>query len=222
MLSTMTGDMEFDRHAEREEMIAAQIAGRGLRSPRLLGAIRSVPREAFVPPELSPYAYEDRPLPIGFGQTISQPYIVALMADALCLMPSDRVLEIGTGSGYGAAVLSRLASEVYTVERIAELAAIASDRLRRLGFGNVTVRTGDGALGWPEHAPYEAILVTAAGRRVPQALLDQLVPEGRLVMPVGSHSELQELVRIVHTPGRGFERENLGDVAFVPLVSEHA
>jgi protein-L-isoaspartate(D-aspartate) O-methyltransferase len=218
----MTGEMELDRYPEREEMIAAQIAGRGLRSPRLLEAIRSVPREAFVPPELSLYAYEDHPLPIGFGQTISQPYIVALMADALYLEPSDRVLEIGTGSGYGAAVLSRLASEVYTVERIAELAASASDRLRRLGFGNVTVRTGDGALGWPEHAPYDAILVTAAARRVPRALLDQLVPEGRLVMPVGSHSELQELVRIVHTSEKGFERENLGDVAFVPLVSEHA
>jgi len=212
--------MDSDRRAEREEMIASQIAGRGLSSPRVLAAMRAVPREAFVPPDLSPYAYEDRPLPIGFGQTISQPYIVALMADALRLEPSDRVLEIGTGSGYGAAVLSRLASQVYTIEHIAELAATASARLRRLGFDNVTVRTGDGALGWPESAPFDAILVAAAGRRVPGALLDQLVLEGRLVMPVGVHGEFQELVRVVHTPAGEFQRENLGEVAFVPLVSE--
>jgi protein-L-isoaspartate(D-aspartate) O-methyltransferase len=212
--------MHSDRQAEREEMVASQIAGRGLTSPRVLEAMRTVPREAFVPPDLAPYAYEDRPLPIGFGQTISQPYVVALMADALCLQPSDRVLEIGTGSGYGAAVLSRLARQVYTIERIPELAATASARLQRLGFANVTVRNGDGALGWPEHAPYDAILVAAAGRRVPRPLLDQLVLEGRLVMPVGCHGEFQELVRMVHTGTGEFRSEDLGEVAFVPLVSE--
>jgi protein-L-isoaspartate(D-aspartate) O-methyltransferase len=212
--------MEPNRGVERERMVENQIAARGLSSDRVLEAMRSVPREAFVPPELSPYAYEDRPLPIGFGQTISQPYIVALMAEALGLAPGDRVLEVGTGSGYGAAVLSRLAREVHTIERIPELAALASERLRHLGFANVFVRTGDGAAGCPEHAPYDAILVTAAGPRVPKALLDQLTPQGRLVMPVGEPGESQELVRMTRRPNGRFSTESLGDVAFVPLITE--
>jgi protein-L-isoaspartate(D-aspartate) O-methyltransferase len=212
--------MESNRRVERDGMVDDQIAARGVSSVRVLEAMRSVPREAFVPPQLSPYAYEDRPLPIGYGQTISQPYMVALMAEALGLTPDDRVLEVGTGSGYGAAVLSRLAREVRTIERIPELAALATDRLRRLGFDNVVVRTGDGAAGCPEHAPYDAILVTAAARRAPEALLNQLTPQGRLVMPIGEPGGNQELVRMTRRPNGRFRTENLGDVAFVPLVTD--
>ena len=159
---------------ERDRMVAGEIAARGVEDPLVLEAMRAVPREDFVPAALAEYAYEDGPLPIGHGQTISQPYIVAVMTAAARVRPGDRVLEIGTGSGYGAAVLSEIAGEVYTVERIEGLADSARDRLAALGYGNVHVRCGDGTLGWAEHAPYDAIIVTAGGPTVPRALLDQL------------------------------------------------
>jgi protein-L-isoaspartate(D-aspartate) O-methyltransferase len=204
--------------AEREQMIRKQIAARGLRDPRLLDAFRAIPREAFLAPELAEFAYQDSPLPIEQGQTISQPYIVALMAEALALSPGDRVLEIGTGSGYAAAVLSQLAGTVYTVERHAELAALATRRLEQLGLKNVSVLHGDGSLGWPEHAPYDAIVVAAGGPGVPPALLAQLAAGGRLVMPVGEGRELQKLVRITRQSDGSFASEDLGDVRFVPLI----
>ena len=176
---------------ERDRMVAEQIAARGLDDVLVLDAMRAVPREDFVPGDLAEFAYEDGPLPIGHAQTISQPYIVAVMTAAARVRPGDRVLEIGTGSGYGAAVLSKIAGEVYTVERIEALADSARDRLAALGYGNVHVRCDDGTLGWAEHAPYDAIVVTAGGPTVPRALLDQLKPGGRLVMPLGSEPRAQ-------------------------------
>ena len=201
-------------------MVAEQIAARGVRSPTVLDAMGDVPRETFLPADLADLAYHDRPLPIGAGQTISQPYIVALMTEVLALSGSDRVLEVGTGSGYAAAVLSRIAAEVYTVERIAELAASATAALARLGYRNVTVLHGDGSLGWPEHAPYDAISVTAGGQQVPQALLAQLAVGGRLVMPVGANLDSQSLLRIIRNTEDDFERQALVDVRFVPLIGK--
>jgi protein-L-isoaspartate(D-aspartate) O-methyltransferase len=202
----------------RDRMVDVHIAGRGIRDARVLAAFRSVPREDFVPTESAQLAYADMPLPIGGGQTISQPFIVALTVSALGLRGGERVLEIGTGSGYAAAILSRLAKEVFTVERLAPLAEQARERLRRLGYGNVQVLCGDGTLGWPEHAPYDAIAVAAGGPEVPKALLEQLAPGGRLVIPVGETT--QELVRIVREEDGGFRRESLGEVRFVPLIGE--
>ena len=203
---------------DRERTVATQIEARGITDPLVLEAMRVVPRERFVPPYLAVFAYDDGPLPIGKGQTISQPYIVAAMTQAVRIKPGERVLEIGTGSGYGAAVLSRIAGEVYTVERIGELAATARGRLAALGYDNVHVREGDGSLGWPERAPYEAILVTAGGPRVPEALLDQLAVGGRLIMPVGTDLHGQRLVRVTRTDAHEYEHENLEYVAFVPLI----
>lgn len=207
-----------DAESDRERMVQSHLAARGIRDPEVLDAFRSVPREAFLPAELQEFAYRDAPLPIEQGQTISQPYIVALMTEALALAPGDRVLEIGTGSGYAAAILGRIAREVYTVERHAELARLAERRLEALELKNVRVHCGDGSLGWPEHAPYDAIVVAAGGPGVPRALLDQLAPGGRLVMPVGEGRELQKLVRITHALEGGFASEDLGDVRFVPLI----
>lgn len=203
-------------------MVEAQIARRGIRTPATLEAFRSVPREAFVPEELSEFAYEDSPLPIGSDQTISQPYIVALTIEALGLRGGERVLEVGTGSGYAAAVLGRLAGEVYTVERREELASVARERLERLGFANVHVRCGDGTLGWPEHAPYEAIAVAAGGPKVPMALREQLRIGGRLVIPVHrpAGGESQVLVRVTRKSETEFEEEELTPVHFVPLIGE--
>jgi protein-L-isoaspartate(D-aspartate) O-methyltransferase len=201
----------------RERMVRDQVAARGVRDPAVLHALRAVPREAFLPPELEEFAYDDTPLPIAAGQTISQPYIVALMAEALALGPGDRVLEVGTGSGYAAAVLGRMAREVFTIERHADLAETAAARLRRLGFANVHVRAGDGTLGWPEAAPFDAIVVAAGGPRVPPALVEQLAPGGRLVIPVGEARE-QRLVRLVKRPDGTCAREELGGVRFVPLI----
>lgn len=193
------------------------IAGRGLRDERVLDAMRSVPRHRFVEDYSDRTAYEDHPLPIGEGQTISQPYMVALMAEAATLQPEDRVLEIGTGSGYGAAVLARLAREVWSIERIDTLAADAARRLAELGVTNVHVVHGDGTLGWPKAAPYDAIVVTAAsGEDVPPALLEQLAEGGRLVIPVGSTGR-QSLLRIVRHGDR-YNEQDLGGVAFVPLL----
>jgi len=208
----------LDLSAERERMVRTQIAARGIRNRAVLEAMRSVPREAFLPAGLEEFAYTDSPLPIERGQTISQPYIVALMAAALQLGPGDRVLEIGTGSGYAAAVLGRIAREVYTVERHEELASLAAARLAELGFANVWVRHGDGTLGWGEHAPYDAIVVAAGGPTVPESLLAQLAPGGRLVIPVGEGRGLQQLLRVTREDDGSFRREELGGVRFVPLI----
>lgn len=187
---------------------------------RVMDAMAGVPREVFVPRSCRRLAYSDGPLPIGMGQTISQPYMVAWMAEALELVPRDRVLEVGTGSGYSAALLSRLGSAVYTVERHASLAHGARTVLERLGYDNVRVRHGDGSIGWPEHAPFDAIAVAAGGPDVPGALRDQLAPEGRLVMPVGPVAGRQVLVRERRGAAGRFSREQLGPVRFVPLVGE--
>ena len=204
----------------RERMVREQIAGRGILSGPLLDAFRHVPREVFVAPELGHQAYEDHPLPIEAGQTISQPYIVALMIDAAGIKPGDRVLEVGAGSGYAAAVMSRIADEVIAIERKPELAAVASKRVERLGYGNVTIVEGDGTRGCPDRAPYDAILAAASGSHVPQPLVDQLVDSGRLVMPVGSQAWAQKLVKLTRLADGTTERENLGDVRFVPLIGE--
>ena len=203
---------------DRERMVASQIEARGITDPLVLDAMRTVPRERFVPASLARFAHDDGPLPIGHGQTISQPYIVAVMTQAAGLKPGARALEIGTGSGYGAAVLARIAGEVYTVERVGALADEARTRLATLGYGNVHVMEGDGSLGWAEHAPYDAIVVTAGGPRVPKALLDQLAVGGRLVMPVGGATRHQRLVRVTRTDVHEYEYEDLEEVAFVPLI----
>ena len=207
--------IDFD--TARQAMVERQIAGRGLRDERVLEAMRTVPREEFVPEPLADLAHDDTPLPIGEEQTISQPYVVALMAEALELRPEDRVLEIGAGSGYAAAVLARLAGEVWAVERHASLAREAAERLARLGIQNVHVIQGDGTLGLPEHAPYDAIVVAAGGPDVPPALLDQLAEGGRLVIPIGPEPRMQELVRVRRQDGHTV-REDLGPVRFVPLI----
>jgi protein-L-isoaspartate(D-aspartate) O-methyltransferase len=199
-------------------MINLHLRGRGIRDPAVIAAMRQVPRETFVAEGLRDAAYEDYPLPIDGGQTISQPYIVAYMAEALELSVNDRVLEIGTGSGYAAAVLSRMVANVYSVERLGELALSASQRLTKLGYTNVQVFEGDGTLGWSEHAPYNAIVVTAGAPEVPQPLLDQLAVQGRLVIPVGPTPYLQVLVRIRRLGENEYRREELCDVRFVPLI----
>jgi protein-L-isoaspartate(D-aspartate) O-methyltransferase len=201
-------------------MVAAQIAARGVRSEAVLAAMSRVPRERFVAPELAEFAYEDTPLPMEEHQTVSQPYIVALMAEALALGPADRVLEIGTGSGYSAAVLAEIAGEVYTIERHPALAEAAGARLRALGYRNVHGRVGDGTLGWPDEAPFDAIAVTAGGPVVPPALLEQLAVGGRLVMPVGKNLAEQSLIRVARTSQDDLATEDLGPVRFVPLIGD--
>ncbi|WP_153556874.1 protein-L-isoaspartate(D-aspartate) O-methyltransferase [Roseimaritima sediminicola] len=188
--------------------------------PAVLQALEQVPREAFVSEDLREEAYANTALPIGHRQTISQPYIVALMASALQLSPDDRVLEVGTGSGYAAAVLSHLAAAVYTVERLGELASAAAECLQRGGYDNVYVHHGDGTRGWPDHAPYDAISVAAASAQIPSALLDQLAEGGRLVIPLGAEAAPQHLVRILKRGPEDYERENLGGVRFVPLIGD--
>ncbi|MBC2667318.1 protein-L-isoaspartate(D-aspartate) O-methyltransferase [Novosphingobium flavum] len=204
---------------QRRIMADCQIKARGITNPRLLAAFERVPREAFVPDALSEYALDDMPLPIGDGQTISQPYIVALMIDAADLRPSARVLEIGTGSGYAAAVLAQLAREVFTVERLEALAASARQRLAELGYGNVTVMAGDGSIGLPGLAPFDAILVAARAEKVPAALPEQLAIGGHLIIPVGSE-EVQSLLRISRTGADHWEEHDLGAVRFVPLIGK--
>jgi protein-L-isoaspartate(D-aspartate) O-methyltransferase len=202
-------------------MVAQQIEARGITDPRLLAVMREIPRERFVAPDSGEDAYEDRPLPIQEGQTISQPYIVALMCDAAKLTPASRVLEIGAGSGYSAAVLSRLVSRVWTIERNPRLARFAGARIAELGMANVTVLRADGTLGWPPAAPFDAIIVTAGGPEVPDTLKQQLLIGGRLIMPVGSPDAPQQLVRVVRTGEQEFTQEVLADVQFVPLIGEH-
>lgn len=203
--------------AQRLRMVADQLRRRDITDPIVLEAFGRVPREAFVPEHLQEHAYDDAPLPIGSGQTISQPYVVAMTVQALRLRGNERVLEIGAGSGYAAAILGAICREVDTVERIEELARAAAARLAELGFANVHVHHGDGTLGWPPNAPYEAIAVAAGAPRPPQSLLDQLAVGGRLVIPHGL-AEYQRLVRITRQSATNFVEENLGDVRFVPLV----
>lgn len=198
-------------------MVTEQLHRRGIDDPLVLSAFARVPREAFVPPDLIDHAYDDGPLPIGNGQTISQPYVVAMTVQALGLHGGEHVLEIGAGSGYAAAILGVMVREVDTVERIAELAATAAERLARLGFRNVHVHHGDGTLGWSPGAPYEAIAVAAGAPRPPPSLLDQLAVGGRMVLPFGD-AEQQRLVRITRRSATSFYEEDLGDVRFVPLV----
>ncbi|MHC5011989.1 MAG: protein-L-isoaspartate(D-aspartate) O-methyltransferase [Planctomycetota bacterium] len=207
-----------DRTEERRRMVAEQIAGRGVRDARVLEAMRTIPREAFLPPSFWDHAYEDRALPIACGQTISQPYVVGAMAEALDVRPEDRVLEIGCGSGYAAAVLAELATEVFGIERHETLAREALARLRALGYRNVFIRHGDGTEGWAEHAPYDAIMVSAAAPDVPPALRDQLADAGRLVIPIGASPMEQRLVRFVRGEGGELVRETLFGVRFVPLI----
>jgi len=211
--------MSCDAYKERRHaMVETQLMARGIADHAVLQAMRSVPREAFVLPKDTALAYEDGALPIEEGQTISQPYIVAWMIEALQLAAHDRVLEIGTGSGYAAAVLSCIIKEVYTVERLAGLATQARQRLHDLGYRNVEVLHVNGTLGWPAHAPYDGIVVTAGGPKVPEALQAQLVIGGRLVMPVGASLRLQTLVRVTRTGDSAFRQEDLGAVSFVPLI----
>jgi protein-L-isoaspartate(D-aspartate) O-methyltransferase len=207
-----------DLAAARHEMVDVQLARRGIRDAAVLDAMRTVPRDAFVPSRLVQSAYDDEALPIDEGQTISQPFVVAFMIAAVAPKVDDRALEIGTGSGYSAAVLASIVKEVYTVERIAGLADTAARRLTDLRYRNVHVRCGDGTLGWPEHAPYDIIIVTAGGPRVPPALLAQLATGGRLVMPVGSDQSSQWLVRLSRASDGTLLEQQLEAVAFVPLV----
>lgn len=202
----------------RERMVNRQIATRGVRSEKILNAMRKVPRELFLPKGLEEFAYEDSPLPIEAGQTISQPYIVAFMTEGLALEGGEKVLEIGTGSGYAAAILGEVAGEVYTIERIEELADGAASTLAKLGYDNVQVLHGDGTLGWAEHAPYDGIVVAAGGPEVPESLKQQLKVGGRLVIPVGKDQRIQELVRVTRVSENEFRSEDLADVRFVPLV----
>jgi protein-L-isoaspartate(D-aspartate) O-methyltransferase len=202
---------------KRDDMVEHQIEARGVRDPRVLEAMRAVPRELFVAPAEAPSAYDDRPLPIGSGQTISQPYVVAFMAEQLRLTGKERVLEIGTGSGYSTAILARLAAKVFTIEIRPELSVEAKGRLQKLGVRNVLFRTADGYRGWPEEAPFDAILVTAAPEKVPPPLLEQLSPEGRMVIPVGAF--YQEL-KVVKRQGGGYSEKSVLPVRFVPFVGE--
>ena len=206
---------------QRQEMVAEQIAGRDVMDKRVLEAMTKVPRHLFVFPGEEQYAYDDRPLPIGHGQTISQPYIVALMTELARASKEDVVLEIGTGSGYQAAVLSLLAKQVYTIEYIEALGREARGRLKSLGYDNVEVRIGDGYEGWPEHQPFDAILVTAAIDHIPQLLINQLKPGGRLVIPIGGELETQVL-RVVEKDTKGrVSHQDIIPVRFVPFLGEH-
>jgi protein-L-isoaspartate(D-aspartate) O-methyltransferase len=206
--------------SERQQMVRKQLVERGIRDEHVLDAMRTVPREEFVAPELRDIAYEDHPLPIGAEQTISQPYIVAIMLEHLAPQPQDRVLEIGTGSGYVTALLSRLCSEVFTVERHAQLLEPAATILRRLGVNNVELRVGDGSLGWPERAPFDAILVSAATAEIPRALFAQLREAGRMIVPIGRPAS-QEL-QLIRKIGGEMQITGLEGCRFVPLVEGEA
>lgn len=209
-----------DFAAEREAMVERQLRSRGITKPQILEAFRSVPREAFVSHEYAHLAYGDHPLPIEAGQTISQPYIVALMIEAAGIGTGDKVLEVGAGSGYAAAVISRIAREVVAIERQHDLVEVARERLERLGYSNVAIIEGDGTKGCPERAPFDAILAAASGSHVPQPLVDQLADGGCIVMPIGEPGWVQELVKVTKGPGGKLIRENLGGVRFVPLIGE--
>ena len=205
------------RQSERDHMVKAQLLTRGISDQAVIRAMRAVPRHEFVPVEDAAEAYDDHPLPIGYGQTISQPYIVAYMTEALRLSERERVLEIGTGSGYQAAVLAQLGVRVFTIEIVEELAERARQTFDRLGVPHVTSRAGDGYQGWPEQAPFDAIILTAAPEHIPQPLLDQLAPGGRMILPLGK--TLQKLIILTNTPA-GIQRKELLPVAFVPMTGE--
>lgn len=208
------------RRSGADRMVSEQIEARGIRDPRVLAAMRSVPRDAFVPPMLSASAWEDHPLPIGHEQTISQPYIVALMTELARVGPGSRVLEIGTGSGYQAAVLAACGAEVWTIEIVPPLAEQAAATLARLGYDRVHVRAGDGSHGWPDQAPFDAILVTAAPEELPQALRAQLAPGGRLVAPIGADDD--QTLQVHHRTDEGFRVERVAAVRFVPMTGDAA
>ncbi len=222
-------DPDRERHASARERMLASIRvmadesaayGGVPISERVLDVMATVPRHRFVPDAEAFSAYQNQPLPIGHGQTISQPYIVALMTELLALEPRHKVLEIGTGSGYQAAVLSRLAGKVCSVEIVAALAGAAAQRLHAQGCDNVEVKAGDGSLGWPEHAPYDAIIVTAAAEQVPPALPQQLKPGGRMVIPVGGWLDMQQLLLITKQADGSLQQRNIEPVRFVPLTGE--
>ena len=215
--SPVEGDSEAFRSA-RMAMVQQHIAGLGIKDHRVLEAMRAVPRHQFVPQDLVDRAYENRPLPIGLGQTISQPYIVALMTELLDLAPGEKVLEIGTGSGYQGAVLAKMTDRVWSIEIIPELARSANSKFKRLGYP-VSVKQADGYFGWPEHGPFDAIIVTAAPDHMPQPLIQQLAEGGRLVIPVGPTGSYQTLWRVTKRDGR-IVSENITDVIFVPLVRQ--
>jgi len=209
-----------DFAAEREAMVERQLKRRGITDTSILEAFRAVPREQFVGIEHAALAYGDHPLPIEAGQTISQPYIVGLMIDAARIRPRDKVLEVGAGSGYAAAVISRIADKVIAIERQQQLVIVARERLARLGYANVKIVEGDGTRGWPDEAPFDAILTAASGSHVPEALIAQLAPGGRLVMPIGDPGAVQELVKVTKQEDGILRQENLGLVRFVPLIGE--
>jgi len=215
MVVTMT-----DYAAEREAMVERQMRRRGITEPDILDAFRAVPREEFVSLDQAHLAYGDHPLPIGAGQTISQPYIVALMIQAAAIEPGDRVLEVGAGSGYAAAIIGRIAQRVIAIERQHELVEVARERMRRLGYGNVEIVEGDGTKGWREEAPYDAILAAASGSHVPRPWVEQLSPDGRIVMPVGDPGLVQELIKVTKQEDGILRQESLGGVRFVPLIGE--
>jgi protein-L-isoaspartate(D-aspartate) O-methyltransferase len=220
LLAALTGiaiAASGDEAALRERMVRTQIEARGVTDGRVLAAMRKVPRHDFVPARMVGEAYLDRPLPIGHGQTISQPYIVALMSEAAAVKPDAKVLEVGTGSGYQAAILAELTKDVYTIEIVEPLARQAEATLRRLGYDRVHVRHGDGYRGWPEVAPFDAIVVTAAPDRVPAPLREQLAAGGRLVIPVGRGIQWLEVHRRTE---KGFEVERIAPVRFVPMTGE--
>jgi protein-L-isoaspartate(D-aspartate) O-methyltransferase len=206
-----------DHVALRDRMVTTQLAGRGIEDKRVLAAMRTVPRHEFVPSELALRAYDDSPLPIGHEQTISQPYIVALMTELATIRPNAKVLEVGTGSGYQAAILAEVAKDVYSIEIVEPLARRAAETLRRLGYARVHLRTGDGYRGWPEAAPFDAVIVTAAPGRVPAPLLEQLAPGGRLVIPVGTRDQMLEVHR---RTSDGIVIERKVPVRFVPMTGE--
>ena len=206
--------------AEREAMVERQIESRGITDPKILEAFRAVPREAFISEEYADLAYGDHPLPIEAGQTISQPYIVALMIKAAEIKPGDKVLEDGAGSGYAAAVISRIAGKVVAIERQRELVKIAQQRIARLGYDNVKIVEGDGTRGCPEEAPFDAILAAASGSHLPPQWVEQLAEGGRIVMPVGDPGWIQKLVKVTKGPGGNLITEDLGGVRFVPLIGE--
>jgi len=210
--------MHPNEFSQQRHRLVAELRRQGIRSEAVLRALLTVPRELFVPVSYQAEAYRNTALPIGSGQTISQPLMVAQMSEALLLEPTDRVLEVGAGSGYLAAVLSQIVCEVYTIERLPDLAQVAGERLRDLHYSNVHVRQGDGTRGWPEQAPFDAIVVSAGGPDLPRALINQLQVGGRLVIPLGNPNDVQELTRVIRRNVEVFDREELGAVRFVPLV----
>jgi protein-L-isoaspartate(D-aspartate) O-methyltransferase len=216
-LFVILGHGQIDHKQLREIMIKEQLLARDISDPATIKAIRNVPRHEFVPPEMKPYAYSDNPLPIGMDQTISQPYIVAYMTQVLKLKDHDRVLEVGTGSGYQAAILGQIVDTVYTIEIVEALAFTAKNRLSALGYGNIEVKTGDGYLGWPEKGPFDAIIVTAGAEEVPEPLIKQLKEGGRMIIPVGPHNGIRQLLLITKKSGKIKTKEVMA-VRFVPLT----